>query len=40
MVAERYADAIMLVASMFKAGMLQILDFYLGRNQVGGSASS
>lgn len=33
MVAERYADAVMLVASMFKDGMLLILGFYFGRNQ-------
>ncbi|MFI8683023.1 hypothetical protein ACIGFJ_11730 [Brevundimonas diminuta] len=32
MVAERYADAVML-ASMFKDGMLLILGFYFGRNQ-------
>ena len=31
-VAERYADAVMLVASMFKDGMLLILGFYFGRN--------
>lgn len=35
MVAERYSDAIMLVASMFKDGMLLILGFYFGRNQTG-----
>ncbi len=44
MVAERYADAVMLVASMFKDGMLLILGFYFGRNQAsegqdGGSVS-
>lgn len=43
-VAERYADAVMLVASMFKDGMLLILGFYFGRNQAnesqdGGSVS-
>jgi len=38
MVAERYADAVMLVASMFKDGMLLILGFYFGRNQSGDQA--
>ncbi|MBD7939998.1 MULTISPECIES: hypothetical protein [Brevundimonas] len=33
MVDERYADAVMPVASMFKDGMLLILGFYFGRNQ-------
>lgn len=36
-VAERYADAVMLVASMFKDGMLLILGFYFGRNTSGES---
>nr|MCB7500946.1 hypothetical protein [Enterobacter roggenkampii] len=35
MVAERYVDAVMLAASMFKDGRLLILGFYFGRNQSG-----
>ena len=38
-VAERYADAVMLVASMFKDGMLLILGFYFGRNTNGESST-
>lgn len=31
-VPEQYAEAVMLVASLFKDGMLLILGFYFGRN--------
>lgn len=37
--AERYADAVMLAASMFKDGMLLILGFYVGRHQSGDQAA-
>lgn len=32
LVPEAYAEAVMLVASLFKDGMLLILGFYFGRN--------
>ena len=38
MVGERYANAVMLVAFMFKDGMLLILGFYLGRHEAGDQA--
>ncbi len=38
MVGERYANAVMLVAFMFKDGMLLILGFYLGRHENGDQA--